>query len=153
MTTPPVAKIPDPVNQREKMHQRQVLWQVYVPAGASAVVIIVLAVLAAVAASGGTPELTRWSNISLLWLITPAFLMGLAFLLLLVGVIYVLARLKRGLPPYAHLVQAYFALGAALVRLWSDRIVEPIMAIHSMLARGRSLRQRIFGRHLPRQGA
>jgi len=132
------------------MHQRQALWQVYVPVGASAAVIVALAVLAAVAAGGGTPELTRWSNISLLWLITPVFLVGLALLLLLVGVVYALARLKRGVPPYAHLAQAYFALGAALVRHWSDRIVEPILNIHGLLARGRSLRRRIFRSHLPR---
>lgn len=135
------------------MHRRQALWQVYVPVGASAAVIVALAVLAAVAAGGGTPELTRWSNISLLWLITPAFVVGLAFLLLLAGVIYALARLTRGIPPYAHLLQAYFALGAALVRHWSDRIVEPIMAIQSLLARGRSLRRRISRPHLPQQGA
>jgi hypothetical protein len=63
---------------------------------------------------------------------------------LLAAFIYLISRLLRMLPPYAHLAQAYTAYFAALVRFWLDRLVKPVLAVNAFFAGWQALNKRIF---------
>jgi hypothetical protein len=149
--TPSQTAIPGAVQGKPKdlagslaRHQRQSVWQIWVPFGFGAAVILGLAVLAAFAASQGSPELLRWTNVSLIFLIIPVAMSALIFVLLFGGMIYLMARLLHILPPYTQLGQAYAHYISVLVRVWSDRAANPFLAIRSAWAGFLTLWRRIF---------
>jgi hypothetical protein len=125
-------------------HQRQAVWQIWVPLGIGAVIILGLVVLAGVGASLGSPELVRWTNISLLFLIMPAALVALGFVFVFAGIIFLMARLLHFLPSYTQLGQAYAHSISVLVRAWSDRAASPFLGIRSSWAGFLTLWRRLF---------
>jgi small-conductance mechanosensitive channel len=133
-----------PVASPETNHHRQVFWQVWVPFSASILVFMALGVLIVLSAAQANPNLTRWSNMSAMWIIMLMVPPGLMLLLLLAAFIYLTSRLQRILPAYAHLAQAYMAYFAALVRYWLDRMVKPVLAVNGFFASWQALNKRIF---------
>jgi len=125
-------------------HQRQAVWQIWVPLGFGAAVILGLAVLAGFSASQGSPDLLRWTNVSLIFLIIPTAMAALIFVVLFAGMIFLMARLLHLLPPYTQLGQAYARSISVLVRVWSDRAASPFLAIRSAWAGLLTLWQRLF---------
>jgi hypothetical protein len=125
-------------------HRRQAVWQIWVPLGIGAAATLGLAVLAGFGASLGSPELLRWTNISLLFLILPAAMAALIFVLLFAGMIYLMTRLLHFLPPYTQLGQAYAHYLSVLVRVWSDRAASPFLAVRSAWAGFLTLWRRLF---------
>ena len=69
---------------------------------------------------------------------------GLMLLAVLAGFIFLISRLLRLLPPYAHLAQAYTAYFAALVRYGLDKLVKPVIAVNAFFASWQALNKRIF---------
>jgi hypothetical protein len=137
----PARYLPPPDPLIHASHRRQILWQVWFPLGLGAAIILAVAVLVCISAASGNPELTRWSNISLLSLILPAALSGVLLLSMLVLVIYVMIRLRPLVPPYAHLARAYGEYLSVMARYWADRIVKPVLGLHSLAAGWRAFFQ------------
>jgi hypothetical protein len=125
-------------------HRRQVFWQVWVPFGAAILVFLALCVLIVLSAAYANPRLTSFSNISAIWIILFMVPPGLMLLAVLAGFIYLISRLLRLLPPYAHLAQAYTAYFAALVRYGLDKLVKPVIAVNAFFASWQALNKRIF---------
>jgi hypothetical protein len=125
-------------------HRRQAVWQIWVPLGVGGAIVVGLTVLAGFGASLGSPELVRWTNISLIFLIIPTLLASLTFVLLFAGLIYLMARLLHFLPPYTQLGQAYAHYLSVLVRVWSDRAASPFLAVRSAWAGFLTLWRRLF---------
>jgi hypothetical protein len=133
-----------PVPSPERDHRRQVFWQVWAPFGASILVFVALGALIVLSAAKGSPDLTRWSNMSAMWIILLLVPPGFLLLVLLAAFIYLISRLLRILPVYAHLAQAYTAYFAALVRYWLDRLVKPVLAVNGFFASWQALNKRLF---------
>ncbi len=113
-------------------HRKQTFWQIWIPLGLSILVILFLAVLAAI--SAGSPTVTKWSHLSLIYMITPALIAGFVILAILGLVIYGMGRLLDILPVYTRIVQRFFRQMAVFIRRWSDRTAQPILAIKSWWA-------------------
>ena len=143
MNKPPVVQIPPEVTQPETDHRRQMLWQVWLPLGISLLVFLILCVLIVISASHASTELTRWSNMSTIWLVLLIAPPALLVLAILGGLVYLMARLLRIIPPYAHLAQAYVSYFSALVRHWLDKVVEPVMRVQGFFAGAHALRKRL----------
>ena len=135
---------PRPLAGSLAKHRRQSVWQIWVPLGIGAAIILGLAVLAGVGASLGSSEVLRWTNISLMFLIIPAAMAALGFVLLFAGLIFVMARLLHFLPPYTQLGQAYAHSFSVLVRVWSDRAASPFLSIRSAWVGFLTLWRRLF---------
>lgn len=144
MKTPPRLQALPLVPSPEAGHHRQVFWQVWVPFSASILVFLAVGVLIVLSAAQANPNLTRWSNLSAIWIILLMVPPGLMLLVLLAAFIYLISRLMRILPAYAHLAQAYTTYFAALVRLWLDRLVKPVLAVNGFFASWQALNKRIF---------
>ncbi len=125
-------------------HRRQTAWQIWVPLGLGVAIVLGLAVLAGFGASVGSPELLRWTNISIIFLIIPAAAASLSFVVLFAALIYIMARLLRFIPPYTQLGQAYAHYISVLVRVWSDRAASPFLAVRSAWAGFLTLWRRLF---------
>jgi amino acid transporter len=127
----------NPVTHR--IHQREVFWQITIPLILGA--LIVLGFAAAVSI-GSTQEVSRWSEISLIWLIIPVLFVSLLFLVILAGLVYAATWILRNLPPYTRLAQDAVARIGEVVRKGADKTVEPVLRIHMFFAAWRALRRR-----------
>jgi small-conductance mechanosensitive channel len=146
VNTPPAKPVPPKLATPESDHRRQMLLQVWLPLGICLLVFLALCILIVISAGHASPELTRWSNMSAIWMIILIAPPALLVLAVLGGLVYLLARLLRIIPPYAHLAQAYMDLFAAWAHHWLDRIVEPVLQVQGFFAGARALRRRHLGK-------
>lgn len=115
-----------------RKHRREVFRQITIPL---VIGIVIVVVFAAVSVIGPNNQVSRIADISLIWLIAPAMLFGLIFLVLNVLMVYGLYKLLQVLPGYARLTQDFFALAGRRVRQYSDTAVEPFVRASSVRAR------------------
>ena len=126
---------PNPVTQRQ--HTRQVWIQILLPLLVGVVAVIVLAVFAALAAD---PQVTRWGNISAVFLIIPLLLILLVKAIILFLLVFLLTRLLRVLPGYAHLAQMFVAHYSRRIMRLSDKPAQPVIRVNAFMAGLRALR-------------
>jgi hypothetical protein len=131
MSDQPYSTLPERNPETHKAHRREVLWQVTVPLIGGVLVLLALAVLSA---TGGTEQVSRWGDVSLIWLILPMLLVALIFLVITAGLAYGVIWLVRVLPGYARQLQALFETLAVKVKQVSDLAAEPFIRIQSFMA-------------------
>ncbi len=130
----------------ESQHKRQRLLQIWLPLGLAIGVVFGGAIWAAVAAGSPGPSLTKYADISAIWLILPLCLMGILFLIVLAALIYLTGRAYRGLPDLDRKVQAVFHRIENGVRNAADQAVKPIYSVNSWSAGRKALFERLFHR-------
>lgn len=129
MNNPPAARRSGMPN---RMHRRQVFLQIVLPLTLGVGLALAAAVISTLSMS--SPTVSKWSHLSLILLILIAGIMGFVILLLLVGIIYALAKLLGITPVYAQLVQNFFFRLSVLVRYYADQSMTPILALKSWWA-------------------
>ena len=117
-------------------HRKEVMWQILVPVVIGAVIVLALAILATI---GTDAQVSKGADVSVIWLITPLFIVALIFLVLLGAMIYAMMSLLGILPGYARLVQDYFDAFRVQVGIVSDKAVAPILRMESIKASLRAL--------------
>lgn len=122
-------------------HQRQFWLQIFLPMIVAVLVVIAVAVLTGVASfnEGDSP---RWAAISTIWLVIPMMIFGLLFLAILIGLVYLLARLLKVIPPSAAVAQYYTFHASAVAKRISDGAAKPVITLQGALASFKA----IFGR-------
>lgn len=125
------AVLPKPVHESYKRHRKQVTSQIILPMVLVAILFIGLVVLINIATFRDNGDVARWAAISTMWIAIPIFMMGFVFLALLVGIIYLLARLLGIAPVYTGKAQDLVHKLAIRIRLAADAIVKPIIKLDS----------------------
>jgi hypothetical protein len=126
MSTPtPLPKRPRPLS--DPKHRKQTFWQIWVPLVLSILAVLFLAVLTSV--SAGTNAVTEISQLSTVYLGAPFLLIGFMVLVIMGAAVYGLAKLLDILPVYTRMTQGFFRQMAVFIRMWSDKIVSPVLAI------------------------
>ena len=122
-------------------HRRDVLRQITLPLVAG--ILLLVAAMAGViwAATTSTPEVSRWADVSLMWLIIPALVFALFFLALLIGITYAITKLLGVLPPYASLIQDYFNIAYLKISQATEVIVMPFVKLNTWVTAARRGRQ------------
>ncbi len=105
-------------------HRNDVLWQITVPVVAGAVILIVLGVLAWFLPSG---DASLWGDISLIWLIMPAFFFALIGMILLGGMAYLTIRLIGWLPYQFYRLEMLLLRLYRLVDTAGDKAAAPVI--------------------------
>jgi sterol desaturase/sphingolipid hydroxylase (fatty acid hydroxylase superfamily) len=115
-------------------HRREVFWQISLPLLIG--VLLILAIVIGVIFSATQPitEVSRWANISMIWMIMPALFFALLFMIILAGLVYAISVLFHHVPRYAAIVQLYLERGKEKVNQFSNQIVEPILKTRSTWA-------------------
>jgi hypothetical protein len=75
----------------------------------------------------------RWAAISTIWIVIPILLVGLITLLVLIGLIYLMARALQGLPHYTGIAQDYVYKARGYIIRGADMAVKPILALDGWL--------------------
>jgi hypothetical protein len=121
-----------PVNQ--SVHQKQILWQVWIPLSLGILMILALAVLAVMTDIGNGVEGGRLAGVSLIFLIIPSLIVCFFVILLLSLLIFGVYKLTEILPVYSFKALMYVIIASDFIRLWSDRVAQPVLVIHEGLA-------------------
>ncbi len=129
-------------------HKKQRFWQVLFPVGLGMLLIMIMGTLIVLNTAGGEDagNSSVWADTALIWLILPVMVFAVMIAVLLIGLIYLVGRGLKILPPYAYLVQQYVVLISKRVRYWSDKLLAPIMGVKSFSARMRVIFSTSFGR-------
>jgi hypothetical protein len=140
---------PDPskkaVTPRDS-HRRQMIWQVWVPLGASIVIVLALEILAIVGAAQGSPQVDHWGAISAIWVILPVLLGGVLTLAIVGGLAYGVTKLLQKMPDWMLKAQLFMVHLALLVRRASDAATKPVMSANTLSARVSTFWQAVFHR-------
>jgi len=136
------AKLPIPVHESYLKHRKDLVWKIIFPVILSAVLCIGLIVLINIATFRGGGDVARWAAISTMWIAIPTIFGMLVFLALLVGIIYLLAKLLNITPRYTAIAQDFFYKIEGYAKRAADAAAKPIITIDSI---GASI-NRIFGR-------
>ena len=136
------ATLPHPEHESYLKHRRQVMQQIILPVALSALAMIALVILISVATFRENGDVGRWAAISTIWIVIPIIITGLIGLLILLGLIYLMARLLGILPTYSGRVQDYVHLGAGYIKRFTEAVVKPVFAVDGLVAYFKA----IFGR-------
>ena len=128
----------NPVTQQK--HRQEILWQVTLPLALGGALLLSTAVLTVWAGVSNRGDVSLWADISLIWLILPWLLFTLIFTAILAALVYAVTKMLAGLPPFSYRVLGGFRRAGVLVRSYSDRMVEPILRVHSGQARARAFK-------------
>lgn len=130
----------NPATQRE--HRREVFWQITLPIIVGVVLVLTAAAGAIWAGVANTGDVSKWADVSLIWLILPLMVVSFLFLGLLAGLIYVFTLSLQRLPFFMHRVQKFFVLVSLRVSKVADGAVEPVMRVQSFSAAWKALWRR-----------
>ncbi len=121
------AVLPKPVHESYRRHRKQLTSQIILPMVLTALLFIALVVLINIATFRNNGDVARWAAISTMWIVIPFFVVGFVFLALLVGLIYLLARLLGIAPIYTNKAQNFVHKLAIRIRLAADATVKPVI--------------------------
>jgi hypothetical protein len=142
MENKPKFQVPERNPATHAIHRREVFWQITFPLIIALLLILGLVGVVIFAGFQGLGEVSRWADVSLIWLLLPALVVVLVMLLMLSGVVYLITRLLAILPGYARLAQDFFYLVQVRVKSISDKLVEPILKLRSFKAGADALRRK-----------
>jgi hypothetical protein len=127
-------------------HRRQMIWQVWVPLGASILIILALMVLTIIGAVNRSDHVERWGNLSAVWVIIPVLISSLIFITILLAVVYGMSKLLKNMPEWMLKAQLGMVHIGLIVRRAADAATRPVMAVNGVDARAKTFWQRIFGK-------
>ena len=115
-------------------HRKEVFWQITIPLMIGILLVLVAVTVVLLSATHAATNLSRWADVSLIWLILPSLLIAFIFLVILIGFTYLISIVLKMTPPYAHLLQQYFETGKSKIIFYSNKITEPIVKTRSVWA-------------------
>jgi hypothetical protein len=110
-----------------RTYRRQRFWQIILPIVLFSFVIVVAGGFTIIADG----ELNRlWADVSIIWLVAPMLILAIIFLVILVGMIYLLYKLTIGTPHITRKIQNIFIRIEQETFRVSNSIVRPVVWIH-----------------------
>jgi len=134
----PLPRLEDSPSYR--LHRRQRWTQILLPVLLAALVALGMTLFLGLATFKGDGGVSRWAAIATVWLTLPVMVAGLALLVLLVVMNYLLARLRQLIPPYSHQAQQFFYRLRGRTRRLSEWVHRPVLLFRELAT---SLRRRI----------
>ena len=125
------AVIPEPVHESYKRHRKQRTVQIILPIILTAILFIGLIVLINIATFGNNGDVGRWAAISTMWIAGPVCAMGLVFLIVLGGLVYLMGQLLGVAPRYTGKAQDFIHKLAIHIRRAADMAVKPVFSVNS----------------------
>jgi hypothetical protein len=130
-------------------HRRQMLWQVWLPLGISILVVLILIILTIVGAAQGSPQISRWGNISAIFVILPVLLVSTLLIVVVLALVYGMSILLKKVPGWMLSLQLHMVHISLITRRTADSIARPIMKVNETNARARRLWNRFIRRETP----
>jgi len=121
------AILPKSAHLSYKRHRKQMMNQIVLPVILSVLVMIALVVLVSLATFRTDGDVGRWAAISTIWIVIPVMLMGLIVLVILIGLIYLMARGLQVIPTYTGLAQDYVTKAHWYITRSAHMLVRPFL--------------------------
>jgi len=137
------AQLPHPEHYSYQLHRRQRNTQIILPMVISSLVLIGLIVLISLATFNSNGDVGRWAAISTIWIVIPILLAGLIVLVILIGLIYLMARALGALPHYTGIAQNYVYMARTYIIRAADMAVKPIISLGGWLETVKAFFERI----------
>ncbi len=127
-----------PAYQRDKLeiptseaHQKQTLWQIWVPLGATIAIIIGLAVWVTIASANNIIVADNWMALSVAYLVLIYLVIGLIVLAVIAGGIWLAAKLLKLTPYYSLRAMTFLYRIQGYILQFSNSGAKIIIAIAS----------------------
>ncbi len=129
-------------------HQQQAFWQILIPILFVGLLVLAAGVVMVLSISGTDIgiDVSQLADTSLIWMILPVLFFAVLIVILLLGLIYLFARLLSILPSYTALVQNYTNLISVRVNLIMHKLTSPIITVESRKAGMHAFFDKIFSR-------
>jgi uncharacterized membrane protein len=128
------ATLPKPEHLSYKRHRKQMMNQIVLPVVLSVLVMIAFIVLISLATFRSDGDVGRWAAISTIWIVIPVMLAGVIVLVILIGLIYLMARGLQIIPTYTGLAQDYVAKARWYIVRGANMLVKPFLVIEGWSA-------------------
>ena len=112
-----------------QLHRKQLWTQILLPILLAVLVFIAVIVLTSVATFRNNGDVARWAAISTIWLVLPVLIVGLLFLIILLAIIYLLARVTSPIPPYSYQAQKFVYQIEGYVKRGTEMLVKPLLFV------------------------
>ncbi|HEY9151760.1 MAG TPA: hypothetical protein VIN60_02660 [Anaerolineales bacterium] len=109
-----------------QLHRRQMWTQILLPVLLTVIVFITIIVITSIATFRNNGDIARWAAISTIWLVLPVMIAGLIVLVILMAIIYLLARLIGVIPPYSYQAQKIVYRIEGYVKRGAEMILKPM---------------------------
>ena len=119
--------------------------QVILPVMLGSLLVIGMIVLISIATFKAGGDVGHWAAISTIWIVLPIIIVGLIFLAVLIGFIYLLSHALGVLPRYTGIAQDYVYKARAYLLRGADLVVRPVIAFNGGLEHIKAFIQRISG--------
>ena len=136
-------ELPRPEHYSYQLHRKQRTTQIILPMVISALALIGMVVLISFATFKSDGDVARWAAISTIWIIIPILLAGLIFLIILIGLIYLMARALGALPHYTGIAQDYVYLAQGYIVRAANMVVKPVIALEGFIGNVKAFFERI----------
>jgi hypothetical protein len=142
MENKPSFQVPERNPSTYAIHRREVFWQITFPLVIALLLILCMVTGVILAGVKGLGDISRWADISLIWLLIPAIILTLISFIAVIGFIYLVTQLLGILPGYARLGQDYVHLFQVRSKKIANQVVEPFLKLHSFKAGAEALWQK-----------
>lgn len=128
------SRLPSPIPNHLSFqrHRKQMWTQILLPIFIAALIFAGVIIITSLATFRDQGEVSRWAAISTIWLILPVMVAGLIFLILLVGMIYLLARIMKLIPPYSSQAQRFVYRIESAVKRFAELFKKPKLALQEI---------------------
>jgi len=116
-----------------KAHRREVGWQIVLPLTCGSLIILGLAIWTVVGTIQGG-NVSQPADTSLIFLLIPTMIIAIIPLALLAGLAYGIITLNKILPQYFFKAHEAMRKVQDGIQIGTDKLVEPIIRLESMLA-------------------
>ena len=96
--------------------------------------IIAVAILTGITTFSNGGDSPRWAAISTIWLVIPVMVFGLLVLAIIIGLIYLMARGLKVIPPYTAQAQYYVNRGTDVAKQVSEKAAQPVVFLQGIAA-------------------
>jgi hypothetical protein len=128
------AELPKPQHLSYKKHRSQMVYQIILPVTLAGLLAIGFIVLVSIAAFRDGGDVGRWAAISTIWIVIPVMLAGILALVILIGMIYLMARALQLIPVYTGIAQTYVNKARHYVSRAADLAVKPVILLEGWAA-------------------
>lgn len=115
-----------------KKHRRQLWTQILLPMLLAVLVFLAITALTSVVTFRDHGDVARWAAISTIWLVLPVMLAGLLFLVLLIALIYLVAKVATLIPPYTYEGQRIMYRIDGSIRRVAAMIRRPVLGLKEL---------------------
>ncbi len=134
MEAPKKLVLPERNPLTHAQHRKDVFWQITIPMMVGILLVLVAVAVVLLSATHAATNLSRWADVSLIWLILPSLLIAFIFLIILIAFTYLITIVLKMTPQYARIIQLYFETGKYKVSFYSNKITAPFIKTRSMWA-------------------